>query len=524
MSFSNPLLKKYRFLALQGIVVDNFVGEDIRYSADFETIESILAEATSMFGNAVVDWQAVIDLSEKILKEQSKDLRVLSWFTWGLFKTSSFAGLHAGINILNELVSSHWDAIYPSKDRTRVSAIDWLATKIEQQFVEPIPVKDQLPLFKALLAELLRLDQFLTEKWDDKSPLLLPTCRRIERMIEEAAKDHVEPNAVEKVITQVKEVVNNAIGVSSAPSTLENEREANKILRNLQDSSRTLCSWWLSQRSTDIKALRLNRSLLWIAIESVPDHKDNITTLRPVPVDKVNNYKERLSQGRYTDLIVDLESSISRAPFWLDGQYMVWQCLHALNMDAAMLEIEVQTALFLQRIPSIIELKFHDGTPFASENTVCWINDHVTSRLGQHGQMSSNIIAGFSVPQKWDEVLQECIESLPRDGLKDSMKPLAEGLQTASGGRESFFWHLSMAKLCFANKKYELAKTQLESLDEQMQQAGIQNWEPALALEIVYLLYRCCELLPQAQLVRETKEKLYKRLCFLDINLILDEN
>lgn len=527
MSFTNPLIKKYSSL-LKAINSDSFVGEDVRYSSSFEEVESMLSGSASLFSSTATDWQKVTELAEKILTTQSKDIRVLCWFTWALFKTDSFTGLQAGINLINELVSKHWEVMFPAKQRTRVSAFEWLTTRIEQLFQESFAVKEQLPLFKALLAELLRLDSFLTEKWQDDSPLILPTCRRIEKMISEAgevADQNKDKSVVGKVINQAKEIVTGTITPQTITSSIDNERDANKLLRNLQDNSRTLCIWWLSQRATDIKALRLNRTLLWIAIESLPDHKDDITTLRPVPVDKVNNYKERLAQGRYSDLILDVEVSISKAPFWLDGQHMVWQCLHALRMDAAMLELEVQLALFLQRIPRVIELKFHDGTPFANESTVAWINDHVLPRLGnQTGHINAHLVASDSSHGEWEEALQESIATLSSDGLKDSMKPLLAGLKAASGGREKFFWQLCMAKLCFANKKYELAKTQLENLDEHIHRLGIEQWEPALVLEVVYLLYRCCELLPQSQHVREAKDILYKRLCFLDMDLIVDES
>lgn len=527
MSFVNPLLKNYSSL-LEAINGDSFVGEDVRYSATFEEVESMLSGSTSLFSSTATDWQKVVELSEKILTTQAKDIRVLAWFSWGLFKIDSFAGLHAGVYFLNELIAKCWDDIFPTKQRTKMSAVEWLSSRLEQLFQESIDVKEQIPLFEALLVELMRLDTFLTDKWQDKSPLLLPTCRRIERMISKttqvADKDKESKSVVEKVITQAKEIVTGTATPQSIITTLDNERDASKLLRNLQDNGRTLCIWWLNQRPTDIKALRLNRTLLWIAIEALPDSKDDVTTLRPVPLDKVNNYKERLAQGRYSDLITDVEISISKAPFWLDGQHIVWQCLHALRMDAAMLELEVQLALFLQRVPRVTELKFHDNTAFANEATVAWINDQVLPRLNnQAGQINAHIVSSGTGQEAWDEVLQECITNLSREGLKESMAPLVAGLKIATGGREKFFWQLCMAKLCFANKKYELAKTQLENLDEHVHQLGIEQWEPSLALEVVYLLYKCCELLPQSQQVRESKERLYKRLCFLDMDLIVDE-
>ncbi|MCZ9335910.1 type VI secretion system domain-containing protein, partial [Klebsiella pneumoniae] len=77
------------------------------------------------------------------------------------------------------------------------------------------------------------------------------------------------------------------------------------------------------------------------------------------------------------DLLVDLENSTARAPFWLDGQRLAWECLQELDAAQAMREVEIQLALFLQRVPRLEELYFHDGTPFADAETRAWISGQV---------------------------------------------------------------------------------------------------------------------------------------------------
>ncbi len=92
----------------------------------------------------------------------------------------------------------------------------------------------------------------------------------------------------------------------------------------------------------------------------------------------------------------------------------------------------------------------------------------------------------------------------------------------AQGGRARFFWQLALARLCSAAKKHELAKTQLESLDQTLQASGLGEWEPDLALEVLRLLHNCYELLPQNHAIRERKEEIHRRLCHLDLEVVLD--
>src|SRR5690606_5028657 len=133
---------------------------------------------------------------------------------------------------------------------------------------------------------------------------------------------------------------------------------------------RSLCAWWQKQKPTDIKSLRLSRTLLWLNIEALPEHNaERVTALRGLPADKLAVYQERFAQGKYESLLAELESSLARSPIWLDGQHLAWSCLNNLKAEQAMLEVEVQLALFLQRVPGLEGLCFHDGTPFASAET-----------------------------------------------------------------------------------------------------------------------------------------------------------
>ena len=217
---------------------------------------------------------------------------------------------------------------------------------------------------------------------------------------------------------------------------------------------------------------------------------------------------------------MELEASLAKAPFWFDGQRMVWECLQELNAEMAMREVEIHFALFMQRLPGIIELRFHDGAPFADPATRAWISANVNPHL-----QTSNAPRQVEVtdPQlAWELALEEVLPILRKDGLKAAVQILKQGLQSAHGGRSRFFWQFALARLCFAAKKYELAKTQLEMLDQQLHRNGLQAWEPDLVLEVLRLLHRCCELLPQNHEVRERKEEMYRRLCHLDLEVVLE--
>lgn len=518
MSYSSKLLTHYLKLAKTSISQESFAGEDVRFSIEYETLESELAKAQTMHESGQTDWFKVRENSESLLRIQSKDLRVSAWLAWALYQCESFQGLLAGLGLLHHLCEHHWADVHPNKGRTRSAAISWLVTRLEQVLNENIAIKDQLPLFRHLVEYLEGLDAACTQHLGDDAPLLLPLSRRLRSMVQRAADSQPEPGVVGAAVAQVKQA---ATQLFAAGAPIDNEKEAHKALRAQQDNARPLCAWWLKQKATDLRALRLNRTLLWLPIDAVPERNaEHITALRGLPADKLKSYQSRYDQAAYADLIVELEASLAKTPFWFDGQRMVWECLQGLNAELAMREVEIHFALLIQRLPGIIELRFHDGAPFADPATRAWISANVMPHL-QTASAPRKVEISHTQPV-WELALQEVLPILRKDGLKVGVQILKQGLQSAQGGRVRFFWQFALARLCFLAKKYELAKTQLETLDQTLQDSGLHAWEPDLALEVLHLLHSCCELLPQNHAVRERKEEIYRRLCHLDLELVLE--
>ena len=101
MSYSSKLSAHYLELAKVSVSKENFAGEDVRFSGDYEALESELAKASSMHESGQIDWLKICEISENLLRTQSKDLRVGAWLTWALYQRESFQGLLAGLGLLH---------------------------------------------------------------------------------------------------------------------------------------------------------------------------------------------------------------------------------------------------------------------------------------------------------------------------------------------------------------------------------------------------------------------------------------
>jgi type VI secretion system protein ImpA len=62
------------------------------------------------------NWRGVLDVSEKIICEKSKDLWVLAWLLEAIVRIHGFAGLRDGFRLIRETSERYWDQIHPSPD------------------------------------------------------------------------------------------------------------------------------------------------------------------------------------------------------------------------------------------------------------------------------------------------------------------------------------------------------------------------------------------------------------------------
>lgn len=91
-------------------------------------------ERTNIFGDADSEseehWRKVLDLSPKIIREESKDLEVASWYAEALVRKHGFRGLSIAFKLIHGLIEQYWDVLYPMPDEdgieTRVSPLSGL--------------------------------------------------------------------------------------------------------------------------------------------------------------------------------------------------------------------------------------------------------------------------------------------------------------------------------------------------------------------------------------------------------------
>ncbi|KUM42791.1 type VI secretion system protein TssA [Pseudomonas sp. EpS/L25] len=511
-----PLASSYITIAELAIKEDNFAGEDCRYSPEFEHLEKACHNSQALHRDITPDWADIAAQATVFLREQSKDLRVAGWLTWALQRTQGWSGLQAGLTLLERLIEVHWDVLHPRKERTRAAACSWLCGRLDGLFDSTTLNTLELSWLQTFSVQLARLESLLQPRLGNAAPLLLPLVRRLD----EQQRRQAQPSAAALFTT--------AAGAATATMTsttqpmpqgpLESDKDAHRLLRQLQEGARSLSSWWLRQRAGDPRALRLNRALLWSGIDSLPAHDaQGITGLRGLPADRLKLFQERQSADEAAPLLVELETSLARAPFWLDGQRLVWECLQNLGAEVACREIEWPLVLLLQRLPGLEALAFHDGQPFADAQTRLWL-----AGLATRGAPQPATPTGGDSPQEdWRAILAAALAELRGSGLKSAVRLLQAGRLGAQGERQRLLWDLASAQLLIHARQFELAHCQLAELDAE-HGALLVRWEPSLALDILQARRQCLEALPVTADSRAQLQQLRPRLCRLDLEAALD--
>jgi type VI secretion system protein ImpA len=124
---------------LNPIPGENPCGENLRYAAVYDKIKEARREDDDapqgdwQRERKTADFALVIKLAGEALATKSKDLQLAVWLIEALFKTESFAGLHAGLDLIRGLIENFWDHLYPEIEdgdvELRAAPLDWLGSR-----------------------------------------------------------------------------------------------------------------------------------------------------------------------------------------------------------------------------------------------------------------------------------------------------------------------------------------------------------------------------------------------------------
>lgn len=521
--------KRWTELGSAAISKDKPAGTNVRLEDQFEAIENEIAKLDSLTDNTPVEWELICQWCEAILKQESKDILVACYLARSLCEQGLLHGLVQGLLLNIAIHKHHWGDCFPPKKRARgrAAAYNWWIERTSPLLEKHSFNIGNLETIGIVLSLIESLDSALEKDLGEHSPsfneLMQPLRRALnqleaekraqQRKVEQANKPKAQPAHTAPTPSQPGSSVP-APAVTAG--SIHNDRDLQNSYRAIQDSLRSVAEYLRQQGIADPEAFRINRFLTWLGVSQLPPDTNGVTQLRPPPKEKLQHYMSMQSSGNYQDLIPEVEVSISKSPYWLDGHRWVHEGLTQLGYADSAAAVAAGVREFLQRFPNAPSLKFSDQSGFADDETRQWINFEVMADSG-----SSVASAGLPVEQgqdnEWETAYQEAIDLYRDKQATAAFAVFKSGCQRAYSQRGLAFWRYYQARFCFEIQHLSLAIALLEALVNELYEKGYEQWEPDISAKIIELLIRAYEKQPKEEIPRKRVAALHEKLCQFDL-------
>ncbi|MEJ2039092.1 MAG: type VI secretion system protein TssA [Desulfosarcinaceae bacterium] len=470
-------------------------GVDVKYDTDFEKLHDEIDKLSSPTASGQVDWGDIVATAAKILADKSKDLTVASYMAVGLIITRQVDGLDTGVQIIRDLVETHWDNFFPPKKRMRgrMGALAWWLEKSEAE-LSKLQVKD-LPLDQAqrIKDNLAQLNSILGEKMPD-APLLRPIERVVERWPVKKPPESAEPKEESAATAEPKPAAGpgretpkpapaKAAAPAEAPENIGSVQDARRAIDGAMQKIRQASFFMLQNDLKDPLAYRYRRIASWAKLQEPPPNTDGATQITPPAPQVIEPLVQLRDEGNWPALIQNAEQQLSQFLFWFDLNRFVAEALQELGTghQKALAAVCQETAGFLQRLPGVQALTFSDGMPFADLETKKWLQI-----LGAAGPAAGTAPAGPAAAGDTDgmqKTVKEAAALARKKQLVEAVNLLQQEMNRTVSRFRRLRWRLAIADVLLNVKKTPLALPHLDRILEEIDAYRLEEWDPELAME-----------------------------------------
>ena len=422
-------------------------GSDPGYDDDFQRIRE---EVNKISG---VDTVLICQLAEKLLTQTCKDLRVITFYVWARLQQDGETGLAEGVTLLAAMLERFGAMLHPQRERSCKSALEWLGSRRMSDSLSLYPEVDMTTM-QVIIGALLLAEATFSGLAEASRPDLSGLYQILEnRLVQSGGAHSLVPHTV-----------------TSGRDLLDQAKVLAKYLRECPGG-------WLAGH-------HLMKSVRWDTLTELPplDASGRTRLLPPKPESKAH-LKRLYLQKSWSELLEHTDTLLAQGVnhLWLDVQWYAWQALLKLDADSVRADILCRDMKgLLARLPGLETLAFNDGTPFADEVTLNWLNERVLDEMA--GWQDEPVMAATSA----DEVLSLEPEVLTRaddEGIESALNWLqAQPGYTTS--RNRWLMRLLMARVSEQYGKNEMALHLLAELDSRAREMTLEQWKPELIFEV----------------------------------------
>ncbi|MFZ4169079.1 type VI secretion system protein TssA [Enterobacter ludwigii] len=444
------------------------VGEDPAYDDDFQQLRE---EINLLSGT---DASQIVALAEKLLTTVCKDIRVATFYAWARLQEDGDVGLAEGLELLAGLLQHFAADLHPRRPASRKSALAWLSGPKMLDGLARWPEAD-VQVTQRIAGALLLAESSLPPEEAESAPFAGLSQALVTRLERSGGTPAPSPRSAGDTLTNVAA---SQQGEATVTTRITNSRE-------LLDQARIMAAWLREQPQGWLAGHHLMKAVRWAPIGQLPalDASGRTRLAAPKPEHRAQ-LKRLFLQQSWTELLALTDDLFMQGVnhLWLDVQWYIHQALEHTGSDSVLAEIVRNDLLgLLRRLPGLESLTFSDGTPFADEVTLSWIQQQV---LNEGSDMLVQQVTATSGTGNDILALESEAQAMAdSDGLDAALGWLQHrpGVVT---NRDRWLMQLLMARLAEQFGKNTLALHLLGELHARSRALTLRHWEPELLFEV----------------------------------------
>ncbi|MDR2199915.1 MAG: TssA family type VI secretion system protein [Deltaproteobacteria bacterium] len=493
-------------------------GRDARLEDKFFQVQAEIdrLNSLSLAEEGGIRWPKVAELAAGILREDSKDILPAVYLSVSLLETEGPVSLAASSSMLKDLITTFWETMHPplKRPRARVNAIDWWKERAAgylKKYEEPPldssvieEIRSSLSLLDAALKEkklpgasdvIKLLDRLpviaeapvaesppAEEREDSALPPPFPSSSAASPPPSSPPPSAPPPSSPPPSAAPITPAPPTVPPASPAPASPAPEGGGNPPEpaapadegEALAALGRSLGNYLEFKKDAFADPLyyRVSRARLWLPVKTAPPAENGLTLVRGPDKETASSLRALLEKGSHAELLRAAEDLFGAYLFWLDPHYLAGRALAALSYKQSAEELKLSCLSLLNRIPSLKDLSFADGTPFASPETLAWLEGGSSSASGE--------------PEAGGKDYRELSLGDPAEALKRVNLP--ENAPRAGRGRLEKA--ISEAGAWLRLERPRTALSLAAYAEELLEKHALMDYDPDLSAEALKVIYK----------------------------------
>ncbi len=480
--------------------INGGVGEDISYDDRFEELKNETEKLSSLTGETV-SWGTITEISEELLTEKSKDFRLVCYLAAAKAQEHTLEAALDSLVMIIEFAHAFWEEMYPPlrRIRARANMLGWYGDRCEDLKDLKLTPKDG-DIVKAIDETSKALDSEFREKFGDAYPGISGMRESARHLIRVCPKEAPKPKPEEKkpgatpakpaAVPAAVAAASTADAPAANPSAINDADQATQAIPQVGRLLARMGMMFRKGKPEDPLAYRFGRMGMWMTLKQAPPATEGKTIVPPPPDGLKTRFDALASANDWLTLLNEADDNAGQFILWLDPHRYVSTAMDRLGAlflkakEALILEV----ALMLKRAPTLPDLAFSTGVPFADGQTKMWLENEVAAALGD-GEGGGGGGGGGGGPSVLDEPLKEARDLVVGGKLPEAIDVITTAAASAPTPAERFRGKLALAQLCLQSGQFAIARAQLEGLSDQIQKHDLMAWEPGLCAEVYAALF-----------------------------------